>query len=80
MPLQANKQNHLDKELARKEIRKKKKIQDISEEKGAPKTTKQTVTLTTVAGQKVQEKSLNGTYRLYTKKNLPRKPSVLILS
>ena len=57
-----------------------KKIQDISEEKGAPKTTKQTVTLTTVAGQKVQEKSLNGTYRLYTKKNLPRKPSVLILS
>ena len=33
------------------------KIQDISEEKGAPKTTKQTVT-----GQKTQEKSLNGTY------------------
>ena len=43
---------------------KEKKIQDISEEKGAPSTTKQTVTLTTVAGQKVQEKSLNGTYRL----------------
>ena len=40
------------------------KIQDISEEKEAPKTTKQTVTLTTVAGQKAQEKSLNGTYRL----------------
>ena len=58
MPLQANKQNHLDKELARKDIRKKKKIQDFSEEKGAPKTTKPTVTLTTVAGQKVQEKSL----------------------
>ena len=80
MPLQANKQNHLDKELARKEIRKKKKIQDISEEKGAPQTTKQTVTLTTVAAQKVQEKSLNGTYRLYTKKNLRRKPFALILS
>ena len=31
------------------------------QEKGTPKTTKQTVTLTTVAGQKVQEKSLNGT-------------------
>ena len=44
--------------------RRKKKIQDISEEKGAPQTTKQTVTLTTVAGQKAQEKSLNGTYRL----------------
>ena len=42
----------------------KEKIQDISEEKGAPQTTKQTVTLTTVAGQKVQEKSLDGTYRL----------------
>ena len=40
------------------------KIQDISEEKEAPKTTKQTVTLTTVAGQKAQEKSLNETYRL----------------
>ena len=51
-----------------------------SEEKGAPKTTKQTVSLTTVAGQEVQEKSLNGTFRLYTKKNLQRKPSVLILS
>ena len=42
----------------------KKKEEDISEEKGAPETTKQTVTLTTVAGQKAQEKSLNGTYRL----------------
>ena len=41
-----------------------KKIQDISEEKGAPQTTKQTVTLTTAVGQKVQEKSLDGTYRL----------------
>ena len=70
MPLQANKQNHQDKELARRGIRKKKKIQDISEEKGAPKTTKQTVTLTTAVGQKVQEKSLNATYGLYTKKNL----------
>ena len=50
------------------------KIQDISEEKEAPKTTKQTVTLTTVAGQKAQDKSLNGAYRLYTKKNLLRKP------
>ena len=81
MPVQANKQNHQDKELARRDIRKKKKkIRDISDEKGAPQTTKQTVTLTTVAGQKAQEKSLNGTYRLYTKKNLPRKPSVLILS
>jgi len=37
MPLQTNKQNHQDKELARRDIRKKKKIQDISEEKGAPK-------------------------------------------
>ena len=40
---------------------KEKEIQDISDEKGAPQTTKQTVTLTTVAGQKAQEKSLNGT-------------------
>ena len=45
-------------------MRKKKKIQEISEEKGAAKTTKQTVTLTTVAGQMAQDKSLNGTYRL----------------
>ena len=75
MPLQANKQNHLDKELARKEIRKKKKIQDISEEKGAPKTTKQTVTLTTEAGQKAQEKSLNGTYRLQRRNTIKTKPS-----
>ena len=80
MPLQANKQNHQDKQLARRDITKKEKIHEISEEKGAPKTTKQTVTLTTVAGQKVQEKFLNGTYRLYIKKNLPRKPSMLILS
>ena len=56
--------HHRDNELARRDIRKKKKLQDISEEKGAPQTTKQTVTLTTVAGQKAQEKSLNGTYRL----------------
>ena len=40
-----------------------KKMQDISEEKGAPPS-KQTVTLTTVVGQKAQEKSLIGTYRL----------------
>ena len=80
MPLQANKQNHQDKKLARRDIRKKKKIQDFSQEKAAPKTTKQTVTLTTVARQKVQEKSLDGTYRLYTKKNLPRNPSALMLS
>ena len=59
--MQANKQNHQDKELARRVISKKEKIQDISEDKGAPRTTKQTVTLTTVAGQKAQEKSLNGT-------------------
>ena len=61
-----------DNELARRDIRKKKKLQDISEEKGAPQTTKQTVTLTTVAGQNVQEKFMNGTYRLQrrnTKKN-----------
>ena len=32
-------------------------MQDISEEKGASKTTKQTVTLTTVAVQKVQDKT-----------------------
>jgi len=75
MPLQANKQNHSDKKLTRRRHQKKKntkKIQDISEEKGVPQTTKQTVTLTTVAGQKMQEKSLNGTYRLQrrnTKKN-----------
>ena len=41
-----------------------KKMQDISEETGASQTTKQTVTLTTGAGQKAQDKSLNGTYRL----------------
>ena len=41
-----------------------KKMQDISEEKGASQTTKQTVTLTTVVGQKAQEKSLSGTHRL----------------
>ena len=46
----------------------KKKEEDISEEKGAPETTKQTVTLTTVAGQKAQEKSLNGRYRLQSVK------------
>ena len=65
-------------------------MQNISEEKGAPKTTKQTVT-----GLKAQEKSLNGTYRLQRRNtnktksnhhpenlgvsNLPRKPSALIL-
>ena len=48
-----------------KRHQKEEKIQDISEEKGAPQTTKQTVTLTTEAGQKVQEKALNGTYRLH---------------
>ena len=70
MPLQANKQNHSDKKLARRDIRKKKKIQDISEEKGAPKTIKQTVT-----GQKAQEKSLNGTYRLQRRNTIKNKSS-----
>ena len=51
------------------------KIQDISEEKGAPKTTKQTVTLTTEAGQKAQEKSLNGTYRLQRRNTIKNKSS-----
>ena len=56
MPLQANKQNHQDKELARRDIRKEKKEKkDISKEKGAPKTTKQTVTLTTVAGRRCKK-------------------------
>jgi len=42
MPLQENKQNHQDKvkELTRRVIRKKTKIQDFSEEKVAPKTAK----------------------------------------
>ena len=57
---------------------KEKKIQDISEEKGAPKTTKQRVTLTKVAAQKVQEKSLNGNtgYKEESSEEAP----VLILS
>ena len=49
---------------SKKRHQKEEKIQDISEEKGASQTTKQAVTLATVVGQKAQEKSLNGTYRL----------------
>ena len=54
---------------------KEEKIQDISEEKGAPKTAKQTATLTTVAGQKAHGKSLNGTYRLQRRNTIKYKSS-----
>ena len=75
MPLQANKQNHKDKELIRRRHQKEEKIQDISEENRAPKTPKQTVTLTTVAGQKVQEKFMNGIYRLQRRNTIKNKSS-----
>ena len=48
-------------------------MQNISEEKGAPKTTKQTATLTTVAGQKALEKSLNEPYRLQRRNTIKNK-------
>ena len=79
MLLQTNKQNHYDKELARRRHQKEEKIQDISEEKGAPQTTKQTVTLTTVAGQKAQEKSLNGTYTHTAYKKKHYKEQIIIM-
>ena len=40
------------------------KYKTFVKKKEPPQTTKQTVTLTTVPGQKAHEKSLNGTYRL----------------
>jgi len=79
MLLQANKQNHEDKELVRRRHQKEEKIQDISEEKRAPKTTKQTVSLTTVAGQKAQEKSLNGTYTDTAYKKKHYKEQIIIM-
>ena len=59
----------------KKTSERRKKYKIISEEKGAPKTTKQTVSLTTVAGQKVQEKSLNGKYRLQRRNAVKNKSS-----
>ena len=52
MPLQANKTTKSKTKSWHEETSEKerKKIEDISEEKGAPITTKQTVTLTTIAG------------------------------
>ena len=58
-------------------MRKKKKIQEISEEKGAPKTTKQTLTLTTVTGQKVQEK--NPEWNIQATRNKHYKDQIIIM-
>ena len=58
-----------------KRRQKEEKIQDISEEKAAPQTTKQTVTLTTVARQNVQEKFMNGTYSLQRRNTIKNKSS-----
>ena len=56
----------------------KEKIQDISEEKGAPQTTKQTVTLTTVAGQKAQEKENPWIEQQATKKKHYRDQIIIV--
>ena len=60
--------------MVKEDTRKKKNTRHFWRER-SPKTTKQTATLTKVAGQKAPEKSLNGTYRLQKRNTINKSSS-----